>query len=454
MPGEHILVIDDCRTIRDLVGEILSENGYSCSLAADGFEGLDLSQGRTPDLVLVDFIMPRMNGLQFMRSFRSVDNHKDIPVILVSVKADSMGENFMRATGAVDALTKPFSQDSLLTVIQHALGSTRTPASTSGPTRQPFLSADRFEPEKLKDPVAEARAAVKRIRERLAVEIASNLPAGDDVEDIPLERLIEKAISDELIASLIDDYRKVDPAAGLASFAGSSEAISVGEIMQLLLHGQAQGTFEIRGQGMLALIFLRNGRVTMARIKGGPDEFLLGRYLLKEDLVTREELGVLLRSPERSVPLGERLVRSGYISRDDLIGALTEQTTEVIYEVLRWQTSRYRFVTGKLPEEAGNIDLEIPVGELLMEGLRRVDEWRVIERHLPDFDSTIVRTPAGIEALGPDSVLSADEARVLDFVNGKNTIREIIRQTRLGSFNVCKILHQLITMKVIRRVDD
>lgn len=454
MSGEHILVIDDCQTIRELMGDILTESGYSCSLAHDGAQGLDMAQGRSPELVLIDFIMPRMNGLQFMRSFRSVENLKNVPVVLVSVKADSMGENFMRATGAIDALTKPFSQDGLLTVVQHALGSARAAGSETQDGHKPFLSSDRYEPEKVKDAQEESMEAMERIREILSQGISDNLEAADDDEDLAPRDLIARALTDELLSSLVEDFRKVDPTAGVASFAGTTEAVSVGEVMQLLLHGQSEGTLEIQGPSMVALIFFAGGRVTLARLRGGPDEFLLGRYLLKEELITREELRGLLKGPESSRPLGERLVRSGYISREDLVAALTVQTTEVLYEVLRWQFSRYRFIPGKLPEEAGSINLDIPVGELLMEGLRRVDEWRVIEKHLPDFDELVVRTPGGLEALGPDASLSAEEARVLDFVNGTNTIREIIRHTRLGSFDVCKILHQLITMRVVRRAED
>jgi hypothetical protein len=413
-----------------------------------------MAQARTPELVLVDFIMPRMNGLQFMRSFRAVENQKEIPVVLVSVKADSMGENFMRATGAVDALTKPFSSDSLLTVVQHALRTPRAGADPRADRAQPFLTDDRFEPERVEDSTVESNAALARIREKLAEGISANLGALDEEEDLPLERMLQKALSDDMLASLVEDYRTVDPTAGVATFAGSSEAVSVGEVMQLLLHGLSEGTLEIQGAGMRAMIYFTNGRVTLAQLKGGPDEFLLGRYLLKEELITRDELRRLLAAKDPKQPLGEKLVRSGYISREDLVQALTLQSTEVLYEVLRWQTSRYRFVPGKLPEEAGSVDLSISVGELLMEGLRRVDEWRVIEKHLPDFNAVLAKTPAGIEALPPEATLSAAEARVLDFVNGTNTIREVIRQTRLGSFDACKILHQFIMMRVIKKVDD
>jgi CheY-like chemotaxis protein len=455
MPGEHILVIDDCRTVRELMAELLSEQGYTCDLAEDGGQALTMAQEHTPDLVLVDFIMPRMNGLQFMRSFRSVENQRDIPVVLVSVKADTMGENFMRTTGAVDALTKPFSPDGLKTVVQHALSADRSGAAEAREARRPFLSADGYEPEELPDAEEESAAALERIREKLAVGITENLTADDEEEeDEPLERLIGRALTDELLCSLVDDYGRVDPGGGVASFSGSTEAVSVGEVMQLLLHGRAQGTLQIQGPGMRALIYCQNGRVALARLEGGPEEFLLGRYLLKEELVTRGELRRLLESPGDGRPLGERLVRSGYISREDLVQALTEQTTEVLYEMLKWQSARYRFIPGPLPEEAGSVNLDISVGELLMEGLRRVDEWRIIEKNLPDFDEVLTRTPAGVEALGPDATLSPDEARVLDFVNGVRTVREIIRRTRLGSFEVCKVLNQLITMKVVKKVEQ
>ncbi|MBW2261147.1 MAG: response regulator [Deltaproteobacteria bacterium] len=452
MAGENILVIDDCRTVRELMGDILVDAGYECNLAYDGMTGLDMAQASPPDLVLLDFIMPKMNGFQFMQSFRRVENHRDIPVVLVSVKADSMGEKFMRATGAIDALTKPFTTDGLLTIVQHAIRVSKATASTAPPkTTRPYLSPDTFTPEKVPDIIAESKQAMTRIRGKLSERIAEALKqAGDS----PVDDTIEEALSDSLILELMDDFKTLDPTAGVAAFAGSTEAITAGEVMQLLLLNMAKGTFELQGpEDMKALIYFAQGRVALARLKGGPDEFLLGRYLLKEDMITSEELRRILDGKEDKRPIGEKLIMMGYISRDDLDMALTRQTTEVLYEILRWQSSHYRLLPGRIPEDAEKLNLSIPVGEMLMEGLRRVDEWRLIESKIPDFDLVPIKTAAGLEAVGPDTTLAAEEARVLDFVNGTNTIREIIRETRLGSFEVCKILHQMLTMKVIRRVE-
>jgi hypothetical protein len=392
-----------------------------------------------------------MNGFQFMQSFRRVENQRDIPVILVSVKADSMGEKFMRATGAIDALTKPFTMDGLLTIVQHAIRVARATPSTAPPrTGQPFLSHDDFQPEKVPDIISESREAMERIRGSFAVHLSDALKeAGDQ----PVDETIAQALDDEFILRLVDEFRQLDPTAGIAAFAGSTEAITVGEVMQLLLQSQARGTFEIQGLDMMALIHFTHGRVALARLRGGPDEFLLGRYLLKEDMLTQEELRRILDARDDTRPIGEKLIMMGYISREDLEHVLTEQTTEVLYEVLRWQSARYRFLPGIIPEDAEKLNLRIPVGELLMEGLRRVDEWRLIESRIPDFDLVPIKTAAGLEAVGPNTSISPEEARVLDFVNGTSTVREIIRETRLGSFDVCKILHQLLTMKVIRKAE-
>jgi DNA-binding response OmpR family regulator len=452
MAGEHILVIDDCRTVRELMGDILVDTGYQCDLAPDGMTGLDMAQARPPDLVLLDFIMPKMNGFQFMQSFRRVENHRDIPVILVSVKADSMGEKFMRATGAVDALTKPFTTDGLLTIVQHAIRASRaTPSSAPPKTSRPYLAPDTFTPEKVPDIIAESKLAMKRIRGKISYTISEALrKAGDS----PVDETIKEALGDRMLLDLMDDFKALDPTAGVAAFAGSTEAITAGEVMQLLIQGQARGTFELQGpEDMKALIYFAQGRVALARLQGGPDEFLLGRYLLKEDMITREELRRILDNKDDKRPIGEKLIMMGYISREDLDASLTEQTTEVLYEVLRWQSSHYRFLPGRIPEDAEKLNLSIPVGELLMEGLRRVDEWRIIEAKIPDFDLVPIKTAAGLEAVGPDTTLAADEARVLDFVNGTSTVREIIRETRMGSFDVCKILHQLLTMKVVRKAE-
>src|SRR6478609_6097014 len=122
---------------------MLTSAGFDVELAADGKEGLERAAARTPDLVLTDFVMPHMNGLRFIQSLRAIHNLASVPVVLMSAKADRIGESFVAQTGALDAITKPFSPEALLAVTTHALAPRPPSASRVASPSSPWPRASR-----------------------------------------------------------------------------------------------------------------------------------------------------------------------------------------------------------------------------------------------------------------------------------------------------------------------
>ena len=103
MGSHRVLVVDDSATIRRLVDKTLTRAGYEVLLASDGQEGLELALGKGPDLVLVDFVMPKMNGYQMCQALHAVDNLRRVPVVLMSARAERIADQFLAQTGAVAA---------------------------------------------------------------------------------------------------------------------------------------------------------------------------------------------------------------------------------------------------------------------------------------------------------------------------------------------------------------
>src|SRR6187402_3265035 len=122
MAGELVLVIDDSPTITKVVQLVLTKAGYQVATAADGEAGLQAVRAQRPDLILLDFVMPRMNGYQFCRELTADAKLRDIPVILMSAKGDQVGERFVKVMGIVDYITKPFSPEAITAVVQHTIG--------------------------------------------------------------------------------------------------------------------------------------------------------------------------------------------------------------------------------------------------------------------------------------------------------------------------------------------
>ena len=125
MPSARVLVVDDSPTILKVVSAILARHGYEPAIAKDGVAGIEMiKKGPKYDLVLLDFVMPRMNGYQFCRELRSNPAHRALPVVLMSAKGDKIRGQFVQQTGAVDAITKPFDARALVAVIEGALAKT------------------------------------------------------------------------------------------------------------------------------------------------------------------------------------------------------------------------------------------------------------------------------------------------------------------------------------------
>ena len=107
-----MLVVDDDRAVRDSLRRSLEFNGYEVVLAADGAEGLVAVGAQHPDVVVVDVMMPRLDGIETTRALRAAGN--DVPVLVLTAR-DAVGDRVEGLdAGADDYLTKPFALEELL----------------------------------------------------------------------------------------------------------------------------------------------------------------------------------------------------------------------------------------------------------------------------------------------------------------------------------------------------
>ena len=108
----RILVVDDDRAVRESLRRSLSFNGYSVALAQDGLEALDVIASDRPDALVLDVMMPRLDGLEVCRQLRSTGD--DLPILVLTAR-DSVSERVAGLdAGADDYLPKPFALEELL----------------------------------------------------------------------------------------------------------------------------------------------------------------------------------------------------------------------------------------------------------------------------------------------------------------------------------------------------
>ena len=103
---QKILIIEDDASIRELVTWNLSEEGYDCVCAADGREGLELTKSEEPDLILLDLMLPAIDGFEVVKAIRG--SGMQIPVIMLTAKSEETDKVIGLEFGADDYITKPF----------------------------------------------------------------------------------------------------------------------------------------------------------------------------------------------------------------------------------------------------------------------------------------------------------------------------------------------------------
>jgi twitching motility two-component system response regulator PilH len=121
MPISKVLVVDDSPTERHFLSEILSKQGYQVIMAESGEEAMEKAKSQRPDLILMDVVMPGLNGFQATRALTRDEETKHIPVIMCTSKGQETDKIWGMRQGARDYLVKPINPDELLRKIA-ALG--------------------------------------------------------------------------------------------------------------------------------------------------------------------------------------------------------------------------------------------------------------------------------------------------------------------------------------------
>ncbi|HKE19225.1 MAG TPA: response regulator, partial [Kofleriaceae bacterium] len=243
MAGESVLVIDDSPTILKVVQLVLTRAGFRVETAADGEAGLAAARQVRPDLILLDFVMPRMNGYQVCRSLTADGDLRGVPVVLMSAKGDQVGERFVKVMGIVDYITKPFSPEAITAVVQHTI--------------------EKY-PKKVEEAVGEKTF--------------------DGREPIPTLRQPAPAV--DAMASAGESGPALQ---------GNLRAVPLAEVLGLLAAQRQWGILSVsRADGAGVDVCFKQGRIELALAHGLGEEFLLGRYLVEASTMSRQDLDLFL----------------------------------------------------------------------------------------------------------------------------------------------------------------
>ncbi|HEY4322105.1 MAG TPA: DUF4388 domain-containing protein [Gemmatimonadales bacterium] len=232
---------------------------------------------------------------------------------------------------------------------------------------------------------------------------------------------------------------------------GSLKEASLPDVVQLLFLGRRTGCLAVANDRNFGSIWFEEGWITFAGMVTRLDR--IGERLVAAGKLTPEQLdaGMAAHSATPGTRLGEMLVHLGHVTAGELAAELKLQVEEAVYTLFSWTSGTFSFEVGARPDTP-DVALRLNPEGLLLEGARRVDEWSIIAKKITTveavygFEGEAMTPPVG------DAPVMESERRVMPFINGVNTVREIVDQTGLSEFEVCRVLFGLLSAGRLRRL--
>jgi chemosensory pili system protein ChpA (sensor histidine kinase/response regulator) len=116
-----VMVVDDSLTVRRVTQRLLAREGYQVVLAKDGVDALEQLQSITPDIMLVDIEMPRMDGFDLTRNVRGDSRTRSIPIIMITSRTAAKHRNYAMELGVNEYVGKPYQETELLKLVEQHL---------------------------------------------------------------------------------------------------------------------------------------------------------------------------------------------------------------------------------------------------------------------------------------------------------------------------------------------
>jgi hypothetical protein len=261
---------------------------------------------------------------------------------------------------------------------------------------------------------------------------------------------------------------------------GTIKDFGLPDIFQLIGLQRKTGLLTLKHDKENVTVTFESGQVVMADSAAKRLEDRLGNVLVKQGKLTKEKLDEALQTQKATLQrLGHILTTGNYITPKDLKDALQVQVSQIVFRVFRWRDGEYHFA----PTDAVDFDRDnftpMSADFILMEGIRMVDEWPIIEKKIPSMDivfrtvvdPSLIEVAGGVgggveevlAGMGTEAKRSAassaskirltpEEERIYRKVDGTRTVQAIIDSTGAGEFEVCRTLFDLLNRNIITPV--
>lgn len=119
---KKVLIVDDEQDIVESLQFVLEAAGFECHCAYNGEEGLNLAREILPDLIILDVMMPKINGFKICRLLKYDSKYRNIPILMVTARSQMEDKQIGEETGVDEYITKPFELDEIVEKVKGYLG--------------------------------------------------------------------------------------------------------------------------------------------------------------------------------------------------------------------------------------------------------------------------------------------------------------------------------------------
>ncbi len=422
MSKGKVVVIDDSPTVRKLAEVVLTEEGYKVYAAEDGEDGLKIAEEVLPSVILVDFIMPRMNGYQFCKMVRSNQFLKDVPVILITAKGEDVGEKFTEKFGVVDYFLKPFQPEELVEKVNSIVQSRRT----------------------------EEVAVFDALEETEVAEAVYTADIGETVDRV-IKRYFYKEFPSLLQKSIVDILKQAGVIkASTITLSGYLSDFSLFDILQLIDAAKSTGKLSVYSPAMSSEMCFDKGNIVYATTSKQGRNILTGDLLEKRKNIPKEVFNRALKlSRETGIPILRAFVNGGILSENEVMAILRELIDDAIYSIMELEAGNFFFEKMVIPENLLDIPLRVKASQLILEGARKVDERRFAAKMFQDNSIVFMRLMTDVAM--EDINLDENELKIFSLVDGKRTLGDIIKMSGIEEREAKRIFYTLTKVGILKK---
>jgi DNA-binding response OmpR family regulator len=496
--ASKILVADDSLTIRKLVERVLCQEGYEVITAETGADCLAQAAQHKPSLILLDYILPDMQGTEVCRSLINSPETWEIPVLMMSSNGNAIRQLYHDLNNVADYLTKPFAPSVLNAVVGHLLQKdslAQLGETSTSPAVAPVESAppqDAAVPSEFMDKVnrlinlmesnpaaapavkeeeaAAPRAKAPRKRKavatapgsdtlrrkfRLALQKylrarAGQIPewesarAGEAAEEYYLGRLLGKDALRDLSAELVKITGA--PPEATEGLRCPAALAPLDAVLRHLNAGRLTGELRLETGEETILALLDKGEVVFITTNH-PRNYCAGA-VCDFQAVPHPEIGEAVRAQEeQSIPFFVSLDQAGHLppgaNLDELLRCQGQKCLARAFKAP--ETNATFHPLKKLPAIAKQYRTEVSVNQLLLACYRMVDDWFTLEKVFPEMNACLAPSPE-LEDQCKDLVLEAGEAKAMEAIRPGQTVEQLARALNVKAFEVCRILYRFVKL--------